>query len=422
VIVTRQLPGERWLEILTQAGCRVDVRTSPDILSTEGIISAIGDRCFGVIGQLTEAWGEELFSALENAGGRVYSNYAVGYNNIDVDAATRHGICVGNTPGVLTETTAEMAVALTFSAARRVVEADKFIREGKFKGWLPDLFLGELLYRKTVGVIGAGRIGAAYAHMMVEGHKMDLVYYDLVRNSSLEAYVAAYADFLVSRGEMPVTCRRAEGIDEVLQTADLVSLHPVLDTRTHHMIDAGRLKCMKKNAILVNASRGPLIDEEALVDHCRNNPDFRAGLDVFEDEPYLKPGLSALDNVVMVPHLGSATGWAREGMGILAARNIVGVLMGYPVWKKGSSLLFLEDVSPKAVPSIVNAQEMNLPEYCLTGEMRRGVVPSGVSPLGGQNKKRNQCTRGGDRPELPSKPMCGYEVDGDAEDGSHNCR
>ncbi len=287
----------------------------------------------------------------------------MGYNNVDVDAATRHRICVGNTPGVLTETTAEMAVALTFSVARRVVEADKFIREGKFKGWLPTLFLGELLSRKTVGVIGAGRIGAAYARMMVEGYKMDLLYYDLYRNGVLEAYITAYGDFLVSRGEEPVTCRRAESVEEVLQIADIVSLHPVLDTSTHHMINAERLKSMKKHAILVNASRGPLIDEEALVDHCRNNPDFRAGLDVFEDEPDLKPGLSALDNVVIVPHLGSATIWTREGMAILAAGNVAGILMGYPVWKKDSSLPFLENDPPKAAPSIVNSEEMGISGY-----------------------------------------------------------
>ncbi|MBW2674076.1 MAG: hypothetical protein JRD89_11780 [Deltaproteobacteria bacterium] len=233
VIVTKQLPGERWLEILVQAACRVDVCTSTDILGNDEIRSAIGDRCQGVIGQLTEAWGKELFSALDDAGGKVYSNYAVGYNNVDVDAATRHGICVGNTPGVLTETTAEMAIALTFAAARRVVEADRFMREGKFTGWLPTLFLGELLYRKTVGIIGAGRIGTAYARMMVEGYKMDLLYYDLYRNGVLEEYIAAYADFLVSRGERPVTCRRAESVEEVLQAADVVSLHPVLDPGTH---------------------------------------------------------------------------------------------------------------------------------------------------------------------------------------------
>lgn len=363
VIVTKQLPGEQWLDILMEAGCRVDVCTSTDILGIGEILSAIGTRCAGAIGQLTEVWGEELFSALKDAGGRVYSNYAVGYNNVDVDAATRHGICVGNTPGVLTETTAEMAVALTLAAARRVVEADRFMREGRFEGWLPTLFLGKLLSRKTVGVIGAGRIGAAYARMMVEGCKMDLLYYDLRRNGILEEYISAYADFLESRGEPPVTCRRAENIDELLQTADVVSLHPLLDASTHHMINAGRLGLMKGNAILVNASRGPLIDEEALVEHCRNNPDFRAGLDVFEDEPELKPGLSNLDNVVIVPHLGSATGWTREGMAILAARNVAGVLMGYPAWTGESSLPFLEDRPPEAVPSIVNAQEMSLPEY-----------------------------------------------------------
>lgn len=363
VIVTKELPGNRWLEILIEAGCRVDVCTSPDILDAGEIRSAVGARCAGAIGQLTEVWGDELFSALRKAGGTVYSNYAVGYNNVDIDTATRNGICVGNTPGVLTETTAEMAVALTFAAARRVVEADRFIREGRFKGWLPTLFLGRLLYRKTVGIIGAGRIGAAYARMMVEGHKMDLIYYDLCTNDPLEGYVAAYADFLVSRGEEPVRCRRAQSVEEVLQVADLVSLHPVLDAGTHHMIDAGRLRQMKKDAILVNASRGALIDEEALVEHCRNNPDFRAGLDVFEDEPNLKPGLSALDNVVIVPHLGSATGWTREGMAILAARNVAGMLMGYPVWKGESSLPFLGDDPPKAAPSIVNAEGMNLPEY-----------------------------------------------------------
>ena len=363
VVVTRHLPGERWLKILTEAGCRVDVRTSQDNPGTEEITAAIGDHCDGAIGQLTEVWGDRLFSGLERAGGKVYSNYAVGYNNVDVDAATRHGISVGNTPGVLTETTAEMAVALTFAAARRVVEADTYVRQGKFTGWLPSLFLGELLHGKTVGVIGAGRIGAAYARMMVEGHKMNLIYYDLCRNSALEEYMAAYADFLVSRGECPVTCRQAGSVDDVLEAADLVSLHPVLDPSTHHLIDARRLGLMKKSAILINASRGPMVDEAALVHHCRKNPAFRAGLDVFENEPELKPGLSALTNVVLAPHLGSATGWTREGMAVLAARNVAGILMGYPAWKRADILPFLDDVPPQAAPSIVNAEEIGIPEY-----------------------------------------------------------
>ena len=145
VVVTKELPGDRWLKILAQADVRVEYGTETRILKVSEIKAAIGNRCDGAIGQLTEAWGNTLFAALRKAGGTVYSNYAVGYNNVDVDAATKRGIPVGNTPGVLTETTAEMAVALTLSAARRVPEADVYMRGGSYEGWLPTLFLGELL-------------------------------------------------------------------------------------------------------------------------------------------------------------------------------------------------------------------------------------------------------------------------------------
>jgi hydroxypyruvate reductase 1 len=357
------LPGERWLQILTEADCKVEICISPDILTTEQIKEAIGSRCDGAIGQLTEEWGEELFSALKAAGGKAYSNYAVGYNNVDVDAATGQGIPVGNTPGVLTETTAEMAVALTFAAARRVVEADRFMRAGSFHGWLPTLFLGELFWRKTVGIIGAGRIGAAYARMMVEGHKMNLIYYDPYRNKALEDYVPAYAEFLKTRGEQPVSCVRAESADEVLEEADVVSLHPVLDETTHHLINKERLSLMKERAILVNTSRGPVIDEAALVAHCKGHPNFRAGLDVFEEEPAIKPGLEALDNVVLVPHIASATIWTREGMATLAASNVAAILLGYPVWQEGDISPFLGDEPPKAAPSILNARELDMQVY-----------------------------------------------------------
>jgi hydroxypyruvate reductase 1 len=363
VIVTKQLPGERWLQILTEADCKVEICISPDILTTEQIKEAIGSRCDGAIGQLTEEWGEELFSALKAAGGKAYSNYAVGYNNVDVDAATGQGIPVGNTPGVLTETTAEMAVALTFAAARRVVEADRFMRAGSFHGWLPTLFLGELFWRKTVGIIGAGRIGAAYARMMVEGHKMNLIYYDPYRNKALEDYVPAYAEFLKTRGEQPVSCVRAESADEVLEEADVVSLHPVLDETTHHLINKERLSLMKERAILVNTSRGPVIDEAALAAHCKEHPDFRAGLDVFEHEPAMNPGLEALGNVVLVPHIASATIWTREGMATLAASNVAAILLGYPVWQEGDISPFLGDEPPKAAPSILNARELDMQVY-----------------------------------------------------------
>ncbi len=331
VVVTKELPGDRWLKILARAGARVEYGTASRILQVREIKAAIGDRCDGAIGQLTEDWGEVLFAALEKAGGRVYSNYAVGYNNVDVDAATASGIPVGNTPGVLTEATAEMAVALTLSAARRVPEADAYMRGGSYEGWLPTLFLGESLARKSVGVVGAGRIGAAYAKMMVEGFKMDCVYYDIHRNSILEQYVRDYAAFLRSQGEAPVKVTRARTVDEVLKRADVVSLHPPLDDTTHHLIDARRLRLMKAGAILINAARGPVIDEAALVAHCRHNPEFKAGLDVYENEPKMKPGLMKLKNVVMVPHIASATRWARQGMAILAASNVAGILRGWPV-------------------------------------------------------------------------------------------
>jgi hydroxypyruvate reductase 1 len=364
VIVTKELPGPRWLEILSQANCKVEICTSTDILSVDEIKAAIGDHCDGVIGQLTEDWSETLFAALKAAGGQAYSNYAVGYNNVKVDVAVKHGLPVGNTPGVLTETTAEMAITLTFAAARRVAEADKFMRAGHYKGWLPTLFLGELLTRKTVGIVGAGRIGYAYGRMMVEGFKMNLVYYDIYQNKALEEYIAAYSEFLKSRGEEPVTCTRLNTVEELLQTADVVSLHPLLDKTTYHLMNAERLKLMKPNAILVNASRGPVIDEAALVAHCREHPNFRVGLDVFEDEPAMKPGLPKLDNVVIVPHIASATKWTREGMATLAASNVAGILNGYPVWPDPNNILpFLGDNPPKAAPSIVNAKELGLPVY-----------------------------------------------------------
>jgi hydroxypyruvate reductase 1 len=360
VIVTKELPGTRWLELLEIAACSVEVCLSPDVLTVDEIAERIGDRCDGAIGQLTEDWGDALFSALSAAGGTAYSNCAVGYNNVDVGAATRHGIPVGNTPGVLTETTAEMAVALTFAAGRRIAEADRFMRAGRYHGWLPTMFLGQRFVGKTVGIIGAGRIGSAYGRMMVEGHKMDLVYYDLHANEELERYVADYSTFLQSHGEEPVSCRRLDTVEDVLREADVVSLHTVLDDTTRHLINAPRLALMKPDAILVNSSRGPVVDEAALVEHCRTHPDFRAGLDVFEDEPDMKPGLADLDNVVVVPHIASATVWTREGMATLAAANVAAILQGYPVWKDPDITSFLSGEAPKAAPSIVNAADLGL--------------------------------------------------------------
>ena len=360
VVVTKALPGRRWLELLANADCRVEIYSGTDVLPPDTIAAAIGSRCDGAIGQLTETWDDGLFQALQKAGGRVYSNYAVGYDNVDLEAATRRGIAVGNTPGVLTEATAEMAVALTLAAARRVGEAERFLRAGRFTGWLPGLLLGELLQGKTLGVVGAGRIGSAYARMMALGHGMHVIYHSRRSHPGLEEDLAAWSAFRVSRGETALTCRQAESLEDLLQSADCVSLHTALEASTHHLIDARRLSLMKANAILINTSRGPVLKEDDLVAHCRAHPDFRAGLDVFENEPELAGGLRDLENVVVVPHIASATRWTRQGMATLAAGNVAGFLSGYPVWDPSDMQPFFEDPAPRAVPSILNARPLGL--------------------------------------------------------------
>jgi hydroxypyruvate reductase 1 len=267
---------------------------------------------------------------------------------------------VGNTPGVLTETTAEMAVALLFAAARRVPEADAFVRAGKFRGWLPDLFLGKRLWGGVLGVVGAGRIGAAFAKMVAPGHSMDVLYHDVRPNEALEDFFRRLSVLRREVGERPLACRNAP-LEEVLERADAVSLHVLLDPGTRHLLDERRLSLMKPDAILVNTSRGPVIDEEALVEHLRRNPEFRAGLDVFEREPELAPGLCDLPNGVIVPHIASATRWTREGMAALAACNVAGVLKGYPVAREFSVEEYLSGPPPRKTPSIVNARELKLP-------------------------------------------------------------
>ncbi|KAF6163834.1 hypothetical protein GIB67_016174 [Kingdonia uniflora] len=371
VISTKAMPGTRWIRLLTDHDCRVEICTQKQtILSVEDIVALIGDKCDGVIGQLTEDWGEVLFSALSKAGGKAFSNMAVGYNNVDVNAATKYGVSVGNTPGVLTETTAELAASLSLAAARRIVEADEFMRAGLYDGWLPHLFVGNLLKGQTVGVIGAGRIGSAYARMMIEGFKMNLIYYDLYQATRLEKFVTGYGEFLKSNGELPVSWKRASSMEEVLREADVVrnlclsiSLHPILDKTTYHLINKNSLAKMKKEAILVNCSRGPVVDEVALVEHLKENPMFRVGLDVFEDEPYMKPGLADMKNAVVVPHIASASKWTREGMAALAALNVLGKIKGYPVWANPNNIdPFVNENSPPpaACPSIVNAKALGL--------------------------------------------------------------
>ena len=255
---------------------------------------------------------EEVFAACPDL--NVVANVAVGFNNVDVAAASRHGVIVTNTPDVLTETTADFAWALLMAAARRVVEADRYARAGEWKAWKWDLLWGADIHGKTLGVIGFGRIGRAVARR-AGGFNMSILYHDALR-----ADAAAEREFNATF----VTKER------LLADADFVTVHTNLTVETRHLIDEAALKRMKKTAVLVNAARGPIVDEAALVRALREGWIAGAGLDVFEDEPTIHPGLLPLPNVVLAPHIASASRDTRTGMAILAVRNCVAVLEGKP--------------------------------------------------------------------------------------------
>jgi glyoxylate reductase len=245
---------------------------------------------------------------------KVISNVAVGFNNIDVAAARRRGIVVTNTPDVLTETTADFAWALLMAAARRVVEADAFARSGQWTRWQWDLLWGHDVHGKTLGIIGFGRIGRAVARRAL-GFGMRVLYHDAVR-----ADAAAERELRASYADR----------DTLLRESDFVSLHTLYIPETRHLIDERALHLMKKTAILVNAARGPIVDEAALVKALTEGWIAGAGLDVFEEEPKIHPGLLPLKNLVVAPHIASASGETRLAMATLAVRNCLAVLEGKP--------------------------------------------------------------------------------------------
>jgi len=266
----------------------------------------------GLICHIISSVDEEVLAGAP--GLKVVSNVAVGFNNIDVAAARRRGIVVTNTPDVLTETTADFAWALLMAAARRVVEADQFARSGQWTRWQWDLLWGNDIHGKTLGIIGFGRIGRAVARRAL-GFGMRVLYHDAVR-----ADAAAERELQASYAE-PET---------LLREADFVSLHTLFIPETRHLIDERRLRLMKKTAILVNAARGPIVDEAALVKALKDGWIAGAGLDVFEEEPKIHPGLLTLKNVTLAPHIASASLDTRLAMATLAVRNCLAVLDGKP--------------------------------------------------------------------------------------------
>ena len=288
-------------------GFEVDVSPKDGVLSKEELIAALRAKPYdAVLCLLTDKIDAEVFDAAPSA--KIFANYAVGFNNIDLDAAKARGVTVSNTPDVLTETVAEHTVALLLALASRIVEGDTFTRAGKYVGWDPLLLLGTDLSHKTLGILGAGRIGARVAHHLSRGFDMNVIYYDVKRNEQLEQeYRASY---------------RATP-EEVLKEADAVTVHVPLLPATTHLLNKERLAMMKPSAYLVNTSRGPVIDEAALVEALKNGVIKGAALDVFENEPALAPGLAELPNVILTPHIASATEETREKMGDIAAKNII---------------------------------------------------------------------------------------------------
>lgn len=311
VYVTRRIP-ERGIKMLEEKGYEVSVSAKDGVLTKEELISALKEKQYdAVISLLTDTIDSDVFEAAPSV--KIFANYAVGFNNIDLNAAKEKGIVVSNTPDVLTHTVAEHTFALMMSLASRVVEGDRYMRSGKYVGWDPLLLLGTDLREKTLGILGAGRIGRDLAKQASMGFSMKVIYYDISRNESIEKNYGA--EF-------------KETVEEVLKEADFVSVHVPLLPSTKHLINADRLKMMKKTAYLVNTSRGPVVDEAALVEALKNGVIAGAGLDVFENEPSLAPGLTELENVVITPHIASATVETREKMSEVAALNIIEVLEG----------------------------------------------------------------------------------------------
>jgi len=307
VFVTRIIP-DKGLDLVSES-CDVDLWTGELPPSREEILKRVQgvDALMSLLtdtidGEVMDAAGPQL---------KVISNYAVGFDNIDVEAATARKIPVGNTPDVLTDATADFSFALMMGAGRRVVEGDRFVREGKWKTWEPMLFLGNEMRGSTLGLVGFGRIGKAMARRAV-GFDMHVIYYDPLETRQEPEVKALSVDF-----------------ETLLEESDFISLHTPLTPDTHHLINADAFSHMKPSTVLVNTSRGPVIDMDALYEALRDRKIFAAGLDVTEPEPFpLDHPLLTLDNFIITPHIASASKAARDKMAWLAAKNLMAGLEG----------------------------------------------------------------------------------------------
>ena len=300
VFLTRELPPES-MRLLSEAA-DLTYNQEDRTLTKQEVIDGV-QNADGLICLLNDNIDQEIITSGSNL--RVVANFAVGYNNIDVEAATLRGLPVTNTPGVLTDSTADMAWALLMDAARRVSEGDRMVRTGQWAGWGPLQLLGADITGSTLGIIGFGRIGQAVAKR-ARGFEMRICYWNRTRLSK-EQEAAFGVEYLP--------------MNELLSESDFVSVHVALNESTRHLIGAKEFEVMKPSACLINTARGPVVDEGALVTALKQGDIASAGLDVYEQEPLLEPGLYDLENVVLAPHLGSATIGTRTKMGNMAVEN-----------------------------------------------------------------------------------------------------
>jgi glyoxylate reductase len=307
VLVTGRLP-EEVMAVIRKAH-HVEAHGEDVPIKRQRLLDLIGDK-EGLLCMITDRIDGEVLGGAPNL--KMIANLAVGYDNIDMAAATVRGIPVSNTPGVLTDATADITFALILATARRVVEGDRRTRTGEFRFWAPLHFLGREVSGKTLGIIGLGRIGRAVARR-AKGFDMQILYHNRRRLEVFEENElgVSYADF-----------------NGLLEQSDFVSLHVPLTDGTHHLIGLREIKTMKPSAYLINTSRGPVVDEEALLEVLREGGIEGAGLDVYENEPVLTPGLKELKNVVLLPHVGSGTVETRTKMGLKAAENLLAGLQG----------------------------------------------------------------------------------------------
>ena len=309
ILVTRHVFPEA-IAILEQAG-DVQYNDTSDGLSADALKAAAADKQ-AIVCQLTDKIDAALMDAASDL--KVIANVAVGFDNIDIPAATERGILVTNTPGVLTDTTADLAFTLLMAASRRISEADRFLRSGAWHQWEIDMFTGHDIFGHTLGILGMGRIGHGVARR-ARGFDMRVIYHD-VNRATPEQEVEWGIEY-VDR-------------ETLFRESDFLSIHVPLNENTRHAVGGDEFALMKPTAVLVNTSRGPVVDEKALVKALESGQIASAGLDVFEEEPTVDPGLLALENIVLVPHIGSASIKTRTRMCTMAAENAAAVLSGHP--------------------------------------------------------------------------------------------